>query len=58
MSKIEGKMILVSYDDSVDRKVKASLRAFDAILGCIGTTDILAKLRSIHFNLIEDMLLI
>ncbi|KAK9222112.1 hypothetical protein WN944_010544 [Citrus x changshan-huyou] len=38
MSKTEGKMILVSDDDTVDRRVKASLRAFDAMLGCIGTT--------------------
>lgn len=40
MSKVEVKMILVSDDDddSVDRKVKAGLRAFDAMLGCIGTT--------------------
>jgi len=38
MSKTEGKMILVSDDDTVDRRVKASLRAFDVMLGCIGTT--------------------
>ena len=38
MSKAKGKMILVSDDDSVDRRVKAGLRAFDATLGCIGTT--------------------
>ncbi|KAK9177734.1 hypothetical protein WN943_026923 [Citrus x changshan-huyou] len=31
-------MILVSDDDSVDCRVKAGLRAFDATLGCIGTT--------------------
>ena len=31
-------MILVSNDDTVDRRVKASLRAFDVMLGCIGTT--------------------
>ncbi|KAL9441932.1 hypothetical protein AB3S75_020437 [Citrus x aurantiifolia] len=38
MSKTEGKMILVSDDDTVNRRVKASLRAFDVMLGCIGTT--------------------
>ena len=39
MSKAEGKMILVSDndDDSVDHRVKACLRAFDVMLGCIGT---------------------
>ena len=31
-------MILVSDDDTVDRRVKISLRAFDAMLGYIGTT--------------------
>ena len=33
-------MILVSDDDDdfVDRRVKAGLRAFDAMLGCIWTT--------------------
>ncbi|KAL9443784.1 hypothetical protein AB3S75_017043 [Citrus x aurantiifolia] len=31
-------MILVSNDDTVDHRVKASLQAFDAMLGCIGTT--------------------
>ena len=29
---------MVSDDDTVDRRVKASLRAFDVMLGCIGTT--------------------
>ncbi|KAL9409574.1 hypothetical protein AB3S75_047896 [Citrus x aurantiifolia] len=38
MSKTEGKMILVSDDDTMDRRVKASLHAFDVMLGCIGTT--------------------
>ena len=37
MSKAKGKIILVSDDDSVDHRVKASLRVFDATLGCIGT---------------------
>ena len=37
MSKAKGKIILVSDDDSVDRRVKAGLRVFDATLGCIGT---------------------
>ncbi|KAH9780913.1 hypothetical protein KPL71_008255 [Citrus sinensis] len=38
MSKTEGKMILVSDDNTMDCRVKASLRAFDVMLGCIGTT--------------------
>ena len=31
-------MILISDDDTVDHRVKVSLRAFDAMLSCIGTT--------------------
>lgn len=38
MSKTEGKTILVSDDDSIDRRVKAQLRVLDGVLGCLGTT--------------------
>ena len=52
MSKVEGKMILISDDDFVNCRVKASLRVFDAMLGCIGTTAQVSKslLNSFQFD--------
>ena len=52
MSKTEGKMILISDDDTMDHRVKASLRTFDAMLGCIRTTAHTSKtpLNSFQFD--------
>ncbi|KAK9191060.1 hypothetical protein WN943_019671 [Citrus x changshan-huyou] len=57
MSKTEEKMILVSDDDTVDRRVKASLRAFDIMLGCIGTTAYTSEtpLNSFQFDRGHDL---
>ena len=57
MLKTEGKMILVSDDDIVDRRLKASLRAFDVMLGCIGTTAYTSEtpLNSFQFDRGHDL---
>ena len=43
---------MISDDDTMDHRVKASLRAFDAMLGCIGITAHISKipLNSFQFD--------